>query len=301
LDLIASGLERPPAPGKEILARDFRVVLGSASAIFACGIAKLGNAVTFVSKVGDDTFGRDCRKALRDKGIADKQVKVGRDSTTGVTISLSTAQDRALVTHLGAIAELKISDIARDVFDHGVHLHMTSYFLQHALRSSFARIFRKAHQKGLTTSFDPNSDPSQSWDADVWDVIAETDILFVNESEALQLSRKRDIEEALAFLGSKTACVVIKRGPQGAIGIRDGEMAVAAGFPIRAVDTTGAGDSFAAGFVHGYLERRKLAECLEFGNACGALSALRVGGTAGQPTRMQLKQFLRNVRSEERA
>jgi sugar/nucleoside kinase (ribokinase family) len=278
--------------GKEVLAGDFRIVLGSASAIFACGVRKLGNAVTFVSKVGDDAFGRDCRRALRENGISDKQVKVDRDSTTGVTISLSAAKDRALVTHLGAIAELEMADIAGDVFDRCAHVHMTSFFLQHALRSSFASIFRKAHQQGSTTSFDPNSDPSQSWKADVWDVIAETDILFVNESEALELSRKRTVERALTFLGSTAPCVVIKRGPNGAIAIRDGEMAMAAGFPIRVVDTTGAGDSFAAGFVHGYLERRGLSECLEFANACGALSALQAGGTAGQPTRMQLAQFL---------
>jgi sugar/nucleoside kinase (ribokinase family) len=130
----------------------------------------------------------------------------------------------------------------------------------------------------------------------VWDVIAETDILFVNETEALELSKKQTVEGALAFLGSRAPCVVIKRGPKGAISIREGEMAVSAGFPIHAVDTTGAGDSFAAGFVHCYVDRRGLSECLEFANACGALSALEVGGTAGQPTRIQVERFLRKRR-----
>src|SRR5207302_1120428 len=69
LDLIAGGLETPPIMGQEILARDFRMTLGSASAIFASGIAKLGHSVTFISKVGDDAFGRDCRSTLRRNGI----------------------------------------------------------------------------------------------------------------------------------------------------------------------------------------------------------------------------------------
>jgi sugar/nucleoside kinase (ribokinase family) len=297
LDLIAGGLETGPIFGKEILARNFRITLGSASAIFASGISKLGHPVTFISKVGEDAFGDDCRRALHQNGIPVQHVKVSRGSTTGVTISLSTKADRALVTHLGAIAELKAADVPRNAFAGAAHLHMTSFFLQHALRPSFAAIFRKAHQKGLTTSFDPNSDPSQSWGSDVWDVIAQSDILFVNEEEALDLSRKSSVEKALAFLGSKAPCVAVKRGRMGAIGILHGEIAAAPGFPIKAVDTTGAGDSFAAGFVHAYLARRDLAECLEAGNICGALSALQLGGTAGQPTRAQFTKFLRERRA----
>lgn len=296
LDLIAGGLETPPIMGQEILARDFRMTLGSASAIFASGIAKLGHSVTFISKVGDDAFGRDCRSTLRRNGISIRHVKVSRSSTTGVTVSLSTSADRALVTHLGAIAELKAAEIPRNAFSGAAHLHMTSYFLQHALRPSFAALFRRASQQGLTTSFDPNSDPYQSWGRDIWDVIAETDIFFVNEAEALQLSKRNSVEEALTFLGSKARCVVVKRGPLGAIGIRDGDRATVPGFPIQAIDTTGAGDSFAAGFVHTYLERRGLAECLEAGNVCGALSALQVGGTAGQPSRAEFTKFLRKRR-----
>lgn len=296
LDLIVGGLETLPIMGQEILARDFRITLGSASAIFASGIAKLGHPVTFISKVGDDAFGRDCVQALKQNGISSRHVKVSRSSATGVTISLSTSMDRALVTHPGAIAELKAADAPRDVFAGAAHLHMTSFFLQHALQPSFAALFRKAHQQGLTTSFDPNSDPSQSWGRDIWDVIAESDIFFVNETEALQLSQKGVVEEALALLGSKARCVVVKRGPLGATGVKDGETATSPGFPIRPVDTTGAGDSFAAGFVHAFLQRRGLAECLEAGNACGALSALQVGGTAGQPSRAQFTKFLRERR-----
>ena len=300
LDLVASGLKQPPVPGKEILASDFRIVLGSASAIFSCGVAKLGNGVTFLSKVGNDAFGRDCRLALRAHGVSDKHVKTDPKHSTGVTIALSAAEDRALVTHLGAISGLKISDVPRDIFDSSAHLHMTSFFLQRGLRPSFASLFRRARRKGLSTSFDPNTDPSQVWKSDVWDVISETDILFVNESEALSLSRKRTIKEALGYLASRTGCVVIKRGRNGALGLLQGKEAAVPAFPVAAVDTTGAGDSFAAGFVHAYLEGRDLVECLEFGNACGALSARRIGGTAGQPTRAQLDQFLKLSRKGRR-
>jgi sugar/nucleoside kinase (ribokinase family) len=297
-DLIAS-LEMNPVPGGEILARDFQITLGSASAIFASGIARLGHPVTFISKVGADNFGRDCREVLQKAGISVHHVQVSPGSTTGVTISLSTKRDRALVTYLGAIAELKLADVPLRVLNGHRHLHMTSLFLQHALRPSFPTILRKAREKGLTTSFDPNSDPAQSWSPDVWDVISQTDILFVNETEALQLSRERDVHKALASLGTKAPCVAIKRGPRGAMGIRNGEIALAPGFPVQAVDTTGAGDSFAAGFVHAYLGGSDLPGCLEAGNACGAMCTLQVGGTTAQPSRAQLAKFLREHGNEQ--
>jgi sugar/nucleoside kinase (ribokinase family) len=293
VDLIASGLETAPTLGSEILARDFQITLGSASAIFASGIARLGHLVTFVSKVGADSFGSYCREKLKKAGISVDYVQVTRGSTTGVTIALSTKQDRALVTCLGAIAELKLADVPLSKLNGHGHLHMTSLFLQHALRPSFPTIFRKAREKGLTTSFDPNSDPSQSWRPDVWDVISQTDILFVNETEALQLSGERDLQKALTSLGKKAPCVAIKLGLDGAIGIQNGSIAMVPGFSIQAVDTTGAGDSFAAGFVHAYLGGADLRGCLEAGNACGAMSTLQVGGTTGQPSRAQLKRFLR--------
>jgi len=146
---------------REILAKDFEVVLGSASAIFATGIRKLGHEVTFVSQVGRDQFGDFCVDALRAAGISTKQVSRRRNLKTGVTISLSGARDRALVTYPGAIATFSAEQVPANSFQNGQHLHMTSYFLQTALKPSFAEIFRQARKRGLTTSFDPNSDPSR--------------------------------------------------------------------------------------------------------------------------------------------
>lgn len=293
VDLIATGLTTPPTLNQEILAQDFQVVLGSASAIFACGIAKLGYPVTFISQVGTDEFGLFCLKSLREAGVSTDRVIENPALKTGVTISLSTTLDRALVTYLGAIAELKYEHVPPGVFEGHRHLHLTSYFLQHNLRASFPEIMTDAKQAGLTTSFDPNADPEQEWNDEIWNVFAKTDVLFVNESEAMQLTRRRELDEALKVLGQSIACVVVKRGRDGAVAIRNGETASASGFPVETVDTTGAGDSFAAGFLHGYLENHDLRTCLEFGNACGALSTLKAGGTANQPNQTQLSEFLR--------
>ena len=294
VDLLALGLSNSPTMGDEVLAKDFEMVLGSASAIFASGIRKLGHKVTFVSQVGSDQFGDFCVRALRAAGISTKHVSRRSDLKTGVTISLSGAADRALVTYPGAIATFSVEQLPPEVLKNSHHLHMTSFFLQEALKPSFAEIFRRARSLGLTTSFDPNSDPSGRWNSDIWDVIRQTDVLFINEREALRLTRARSSESAARKLGQQTNCAVIKLGSRGAIAVRNGELASIHGFKIKAVDTTGAGDSFDAGFISAHLKGSSLKECLRIANACGALSALKSGGTAGQPDEKSLAKFLRS-------
>ncbi len=230
--------------------------------------------------------------ARRQAGISTERVRQDANLKTGVTISLSTPDDRALVTFLGAISELGIEHVpVADLEGHN-HVHVTSYFLQHNLRPFFPAILRKAKGYGLTTSFDPNSDPTSEWQESIWEVISQTDILFLNEPESKRLTRRADVGDALTHLSEVLPCAVIKLGPKGAMATRNGETIFVEGFKLDAVDTTGAGDSFAAGFLQGFLEGQDLRACLVFGNACGALSTLKAGGTTNQPTREQLADFL---------
>ena len=178
VDLIASGLGSEPIPGQEILADGFEITLGSASAIFACGIANLGRGVTFISRVGVDDFGGFCVAALAEKGISTNHIKISEGAKTGVTIVLSTRQDRALVTYLGAIAELGFADVPLEALENHRHMHLASYFLQTSLKPDFARLMTEAKKRGLSVSFDPNSDPTQSWNEEILEVIKQTDIYF---------------------------------------------------------------------------------------------------------------------------
>jgi sugar/nucleoside kinase (ribokinase family) len=297
VDIVLSGLASPPELGSEILAQGMQMVLGSASAIFASGIARLGHTVGFVGKTGDDDFGRFCREALVKAGISTGGLLLS-SCPTGATIVLSTRDDRALVTHLGAIADLGYDDLPPDPFQGFRHLHLTSYFLQERLRPDFPRLIREAKTAGLTVSCDPNSDPSQTWSPEIWDVMRAADIVFVNESEAHALTGMTNTAAALSMLAGRTACAVVKQGREGATAARGGETVHVDPFRVDAVDTTGAGDSFAAGFVHGLLAKRSLRECLLLANAAGALSATGVGGTAAQPDVPTLSAFLASHKAE---
>ena len=147
-----------------------------------------------------------------------------------MTISLSTRKDRALVTYPGAIAASGPEHVRRSWLKGHNHLHMTSYFLQTRLQSSFPQIFRDARELGLTTSFDPNSDPTHGWSDSIREVFAYTDLLFLNKAEALHLTRTRNVRAALKALGKEVPCAVIKLGPDGAMAVKGGEITPAAGF-----------------------------------------------------------------------
>ena len=296
VDIVLSGLTSPPVLGGEMLAREMRMVLGSASAIFASGIARLGHSVGFIGKTGHDDFGRFCREALHSSGISTDSL-LASSLPTGATIVLSTRQDRALVTHLGAIADLGYDDLPANLFGGYRHLHLTSYFLQQRLRPDFARLMREAKAAGLSVSFDPNSDPAHAWSPEIWEVMGIPDVVFVNESEAQALTGTATTRDAVVALAKCTTCAVVKQGSKGSIAVRGSEQVQVAAFRVDAVDTTGAGDSFAAGFVHGLLTHRSLRECLRLANATGALSTTAVGGTAAQPTAEQLASFLASQES----
>jgi sugar/nucleoside kinase (ribokinase family) len=173
------------------------------------------------------------------------------------------------------------------------HLHLTSYYLQRGLKPSFPALFSEAKASGLTTSFDPNTDPNQKWSRSINSVLKYADVLFVNELEATALTRRKNTRDALKALGQLVPCAVIKQGRKGAVAIQNDEVVAGSGFQVKTVDTTGAGDSFAAGFVAAYVRRAPLAECLRVANACGALSTRKLGGTPGQPTQAELQLFLK--------
>jgi len=132
IDAVLTGLLEAPKMGAESL-RMISSHSGSASAIFASGLAKLGHPVTFIGKVGTDNFGRFCLSALREAGIPTRHVLRDKRAKTGVTVSLSTAGDRALITYLGRLQRWA-PRIPMSLLKGHNHLHMTSYFLQTRLR-----------------------------------------------------------------------------------------------------------------------------------------------------------------------
>jgi sugar/nucleoside kinase (ribokinase family) len=293
-DLILRDYQMFPELGKEVLVDDLQLTLGSSSAICAVGLARLGDSVAFAANVGVDVYGDYCISVLKAAGIDVSLVRRRADLKTGITVSITSSRDRALVTYSGAISSLTAGDIPQPAFSGRNHFHVSSYFLQDCLRPELRGLFARARAAGLTTSLDTGYDPTEKWADGVIETLTEVDVFFPNESEIQGLTGCSDPEAGLRKLDNGHTLLVGKLGPQGCIALHHGQLFRVPAFPIKVVDTTGAGDSFNAGFLHAWLRRRPLEDCLRFAAACGALSTRGPGGTATQASEQEAEAFIRS-------
>ena len=283
-DLILSGNVTPEFGQVEKLVDSAALTVGSSSAIFACGAARLGLKVAFVGVCGADIFGRFMLDELARRGVDVSAVIVDPDHQTGLSVILSAAQgDRAILTHLGAIDLLLAEQVTDGLLRQARHLHIASYFLQTTLQPGLPDLFARARSLALTTSLDTNWDPSGEWRG-LDGLLRLTDVLLPNENEALALSGASTLEAALQLLSRKSRLVAVKCGAGGAQAARGHETARALALPVQVVDTVGAGDTFDAGFICGWLNGWSLEKTLALAAACGSLSTRAAGGTSAQPT-----------------
>ena len=290
-DLILSGNVIPEFGQVEKLVDASSLTIGSSSAIFACGAARLGLKVTFIGVCGEDVFGRFMLDEMSMRGVDVSNVIIRSNGQTGLSVILNDQVDRAILTHPGLIADLQASDISDELLRQSRHLHVASYFLQTKLQPDLPNLFRRAHSLGLTTSLDTNYDPSEKWTG-FDELLAVTNVFLPNEREAVSLSGESNANLAAEGLGSRVEALGIKLGAEGALGVRDGVRVRVASIPVNVVDTVGAGDSFDAGFLYGYLNSWSLEKSLRLACVCGALSTQQAGGTNGQPTLEQAQRFL---------
>ncbi len=284
-DLVLRGGEVEPAFGQaERIVEQAQLGVGGSGAIFACGAARLGLRVAFAGVVGDDLFGSFMRSELADHGVDTRGVVVDPTRPTGVTVVLSTVEDRAMLTAPGTIGDLRRELIDTDLLSTARHVHVSAYFLQRGLAPDLPGLLSEVHEAGASTSLDPNWDPTGEWDGGLMDLLSFVDVFLPNAMEAMRLARISDLDEALARLRMRAPLTVVKSGADGAMAATTGEVIHIPGIPVRVVDTTGAGDSFDAGFLAGYLAGEPLERSLALGNACGAMSSRVTGGTEGQPT-----------------
>jgi len=291
-DLIMRDCRIFPALGKEVQVEDLELSLGSSSAICAAGLAHLGNSVTFASIVGDDFYGEFCTEALRREGVDVGQVQRRSDWKTGLTVSITAHGERALVTYPGAIAALTGEDLPDSLFAGYDHLHVSSWFLQDGLRPGLKKRFAAARRAGLTTSLDCGYDPSETWSQHLLDTLSEVDVFLPNESEILGITGADTVEEGIRKLENDRLLLVVKVGAEGCLARHRGETFRAPAWPVQVVDTTGAGDSFNAGFLHAWKRGETISDCLHFAAVCGSLSTRGVGGTTAQPDAAEAKRCL---------
>jgi len=276
-DLLIDGIAKLEFD-KEKLATDMNLVLGGSSSIFAFNLARLGAKVGFAGVIGDDFFGTFVTERLRWAGVDVHALRRLRHTKTGLTIWCNQDGRRAGVTYNGTIAMVQARDVDREL-GNARHLHVGAYFLLEKLHPGAVALFRKAKKLGLTTSLDCNYDPAETWDSGIRQVLKFTDIFFPNEIEALRMTNSRSVEHAATELAKLARIAVVKLGADGALVCTEGRQFRVPAVKARIVDTTGAGDSFDAGFLACYLKGGSIEASARAGAVAGARAVSAVGGT----------------------
>jgi ribokinase len=279
-DLLLRGDVRPRFGQAEQLLTAADLVLGGSAAITAAGCARLGLRTALLAAVGDDVFGRLVRDELARRDVT-LLAADGRGEPTGLTVVLSEKDDRGMLTLPGTIPALRPSDVTDELLATARHVHVASLYLQPALAAGLSGNFRNARRLGLTTSLDTNWDPAEKWES-ITEILAFTDVFLPNANELKAITGLDRTDEAAASLVAGGTTVVMKDGARGARAWWPGGAGAAPGRMVDVVDTTGAGDSFNAGFLAARLSGKSIEEAVAWAAVAGSLSTRAAGGTAAQ-------------------
>jgi sugar/nucleoside kinase (ribokinase family) len=289
-DLIMSGFDFWPAPGHEAFAREFHREIGGGAAITACGLARLGTRTGLLGVVGED--GEWLTGQLRKHRVDVSDVRTDALEPTGFTVAVTSPADRAFFTYLGANrgfpAALAEAAAAKQLA--GVrHVHLA--FAPEL--DTAAALFLAIRGNGCTISLDVGWHEDWLADPQALAALRWIDIFFPNETEAARLTGEADPEQCLKRLSEAgLKRVALKLGDRGAALLWDGRIFFEAAHTVTPLDTTGAGDSFDAGFLYAWLKGKRGEESLRTANICGALSTEKHGGISGFPDAVSLRALV---------
>jgi sugar/nucleoside kinase (ribokinase family) len=245
------------------------VVPGGSACNTVIGVGNLGGSARFVGKCGNDDMGKLIEVDLRRQNV--EPVLLRSDSPTGRVLSIITPDaQRSMFTYLGASAETRPEEITVNCFKDAAVVHVEGYLLFNPdlIKTSLSA----AKKAGAKISLDLASFTVVEASKELLEYLVETyvDILIANEDEAEAYTGHTDERQALEALAAKTDIAVLKVGPRGSYVTHAGDtIAVKPMGDGNALDTTGAGDLWAAGFLFGLVKGYSIEQCGRLGSACG--------------------------------
>lgn len=296
LDLLLEGLPETMPVERELIASGFCITLGGSAAIAAHNLAALGLVVGFSAMAAKDDFSQVARSILREQGVDLSRMRDGDGSAgTGVTVLLNHGPTRHILSYLGVTGELRADHLDLDYLCSARHFHLSSLYLLKGLHKELPGLFRAIKLRGLTLSLDTNDDPEDRWSGVLDELLPLIDILLPNERELQRITGTDSLEAALDIASGKVPLTVVKRGGKGAIVQQGKHRQAIAPVTVTPRDAIGAGDSFNAGFLAGYVRGLPVAECAAMGNVAGTVSTLKAGGVEAFRDKDWLAKAIRNL------
>jgi sugar/nucleoside kinase (ribokinase family) len=278
-DLVFFGLPRLPKLGEEIKTQAFYQTVGGGAVITAVGAARLGLRTSVLSALSPGAA-----RVLKAEGIRVRNLR--RPAEQGaLSVALSTKRNRSFVTFNGVNDALEPRLAAAAPRVAARHVHFA--FFPAACRQ-WLRVVEGLRARGITTSWDFGWNERLRRDARFTALLGALDYVFVNEQEAALYARTKTAAAAVPYWRAHARNAVIKLGSRGCRWIAPGRDLFSPPIRVRAVETTGAGDAFNAGFIFGLRRGLGPAATLRAANFVGAMSTRAAGGIAALPRRREL-------------
>lgn len=282
-DIIVKPVDRLPPKGVSIQADIIEAAVGGGAANTARALSKLGWQAALAGLVGEDQLGELVYKIIQQAEVNVDYLNRKEGVPTSTTLVLvGSDAERSFIQITGSNQALRLDDLSEISWRRARWLHVGGCLKMKSL--DLAGLLSIARLHGLFTSVDTDWDIFDAWEKKLFPALPNTDLLFTNQEEGKMLTGETDpvkIAARLRKAGAQT--VVVKRGEEGCyVGSQAGGFELAA-YHMSAVDTTGAGDCFAAGFIHGLLSSWSLEESARFATGIAASSVMAIGAVAGIP------------------
>ena len=271
----------------------------------AVGTARLEHKVSYMTKLGNDPFGKRIIKVLEDNKIGSEFVSFSTDKPTGFMLKGRTSHGDPDIFYFrkgSAASTLSEDDVEKIDMSAYTNIHLTGILpaLSEDTKKATFKLIKKAKKQGLYISFDPNLRP-QLWKSQedmiktINELASYADLVLPGQAEGKILMGSDDAKEINDFyLNNGAKICVTKCGSKGAlVSTKDGESYMVEGYKVeKVVDTVGAGDGFATGVITGLMENLSLKDAVKRGTAIGAIQVMSRGDNEGLPTREQLSNYM---------
>lgn len=285
-DMVYGGVPHLPAPGEEVLCGSFGF-FGGGSYITAVAAARLGLRVAVLSPFGTGVLEQMVKGWLQDEGVDTRWAFYPSHPMPYVTVAINHGGDRGFLTYQSPENE----HYAAHCLD--VMAHISAKWLHLGARRGIRPLIEMAQRRSMAVSTAVGWDPEWLTDPELLRLIALSHLFMANRQEAEAITATHSIGDAAASLSRYVRHFVITDAERGGV-FQDAESPIGhyEATPAAAVDTTGAGDNFAAGILAGLINGASLGDAVRLGSLCGQQSVLKLGGTTNSPTLSEANQYL---------
>ncbi|HSQ28193.1 MAG TPA: carbohydrate kinase family protein [Anaerolineales bacterium] len=291
-----------PAAGGDGTVQAMHQHAGGSAANTAMMLANLGGEPTLLTHTGTDVWAQELLPILDAAGVRVDRIVQDETDQTGLTfLVVSSDAERTMFTYRGANRNLHPDEIIPGTFRNIDCLHISSYAcLTPPQSNAVLKAVEFANQHNVKISLDIGVEPASLGRETIWKMLPVMSLIVLGEPEALVITQESTLSTAISTLvHSGVQIIALKLGKDGCRLIRKDQDVSLAGFPIDAVDTTGAGDAFSAGMIHGLTHGWPLEMAGRFANALGALAAIRWGAGEALPSLKEVNTFLSVTNSME--